>query len=523
MAEEDLIFGKNRHLFGGIEPSNMIQFRYVEKDIEGSSSKNMELILTLPKDTVVDGQTLCTVAGVVIRKKTGSHPTDEFDGELVQDIKASGGTSHTVSLGTKPSSSPFVYYSAFPYTTQGVYNRNKANRCINNSNSGKYLFGFDLDLMDDDPATRVTYPSDVDNYAYSPAGMIKRYNGTGNSNEYEFSYGDWCRAYPITANVIQAYIPFMPRLCVLASNGTVLEYTISANRVKLTDNGTNLMLEWPKIYTHREIDGTHYKFRCSNIKINDDWDCWCNYDANGNEIDHFYTGAYLGKKDSDGRLRSVSGETPDYFTTEEAMLSAVRANGSSIWTTDVLVDRLLIQDLLILLSKSTNGGKNFGYGSNNDTDKTGLTDSTEDTYFGTSSKTGLSGVVKVFGMEDLWSPRYRYLSGLSYGKGLMKIKTNVKKGDIDDTISLTFNQTEKGYIKSSKVRPYGRLPGSDLGGSSTTYDCDALSYDGSHERSAYAGTGIGDEPGPFAVKFANATKIYASLSCKPLAKKGGNE
>ena len=27
MAEEDLIFGKNRHFFGGIEPSNMLAFR----------------------------------------------------------------------------------------------------------------------------------------------------------------------------------------------------------------------------------------------------------------------------------------------------------------------------------------------------------------------------------------------------------------------------------------------------------------------------------------------------------------
>ena len=26
MAEEDLIFGKNRHFFGGIEPSNMLAF-----------------------------------------------------------------------------------------------------------------------------------------------------------------------------------------------------------------------------------------------------------------------------------------------------------------------------------------------------------------------------------------------------------------------------------------------------------------------------------------------------------------
>ena len=68
-------------------------------------------------------------------------------------------------------------------------------------------------------------------------------------------------------------------------------------------------------------------------------------------------------------------------------------------------------------------------------------------------------------MEDFWSNHYRYLSGLTYGKGLMEIKTNVKKGNVDDNIAVTFDQTGGGYIKSSIVKSYGRLPGSDLGGS----------------------------------------------------------
>ena len=37
MAEEDLIFGKNRHFFGGIEPSNMQNFTAA---IEGEHVKN---------------------------------------------------------------------------------------------------------------------------------------------------------------------------------------------------------------------------------------------------------------------------------------------------------------------------------------------------------------------------------------------------------------------------------------------------------------------------------------------------
>lgn len=517
MAEEDLIFGKNRHLFGGIEPSNMIRSRYVKKfSSDNTSTKVAELQLILPKDTVIDGQTLCTVAGAVVRKKTGSYPVDEFDGELVQDIKVdTEETTHVISLGTADDT---IYYAAFPYTTQGVYNRSTANRC-STSPYGKYLFGFNLDLTDDDPATRVTYPSDVDNYKYSKAYM------NFSASTPTFVSGSW---------VLTNGVNFVPRPCVLAPSGDVLQYLSQNDYTKtvggqpsltqLTDAGVNVMMEWPKIYTHREVDGDVYKFRCSDTKIDDDWECWCNYDANGNEIDHFYTGVYLGKKDSDGKLRSVRGQSPDYFTTVESMQTAVWANGSA-WTTDVLVDRLLIQDLLTMITRSTNIGLVMGRGETTTTATTGRLDTK-----GMFSALGSTSVCKAFGMEDLWSNKYRYLSGLTYGKGLMEIKTNVKKGDVDDTIAVTFNQDSGGHIKSSTVRSYGRLPGSDLGGSSTTYDCDPLVYDTSYVRPAYTGyaplaaeTTAALKQGALAMSFANSTKIYASLSCKPLAKQGGNE
>lgn len=519
MAEEDLIFGKNRHLFGGIEPSNMILSRYVKKfspdSTSGSPNKDAELDLVLPNDTVIDGQTLCTVAGAIVRKKTGSYPVDEFDGELVRDIKAEDGSSHTIWLGTADDT---LYYAAFPYTTQGVYNRSTANRCSRYPYK-KYLFGFDLNLTNDNPNTRVSYPSDVDNYKYTSARIVWN-TGTGT-----FQSGSW---------VLTGGTNFMPIPCVLGPSGTVLQYlnetdytkTINgkAPLIHLTDSGVNVMMRWPKIYTHREIDGNYYKFRCSDTKLGDDWECWCNYDANGNEIDYFYTGVYLGKKDSDGKLRSVSGQTPDYFTSVEDMQTAVWKNGSE-WSTDVLVDRLLIQDLLIMIMKTTDIKSRFGSGETSSTDTTGRLDTK-----GLFASLSLSNVCKVFGMEDFWSNHYRYLSGLTYGKGLMEIKTNVKKGNVDDNIAVTFDQTGGGYIKSSIVRSYGRLPGSDLGGSSSTYDCDPLIYDSSNVRPAYGGyaplsteTTAGLKQGPFAMSFVNASKIYASLSCKPLAKKGGNE
>ena len=77
MAEEDLIFGKNRHFFGGIEPSNMLAFSVaVESGV-------VKVTATLPNDTVVNNQTLCTVEGAIIRRKTTDYPKDEFDGDLV--------------------------------------------------------------------------------------------------------------------------------------------------------------------------------------------------------------------------------------------------------------------------------------------------------------------------------------------------------------------------------------------------------------------------------------------------------
>ena len=64
MAEEDLIFGKNRHFFGGIEPSNMKGFSvYLENGVVKVDAK-------LPDNTVIDGQQLCTVRGGSDRMRT---------------------------------------------------------------------------------------------------------------------------------------------------------------------------------------------------------------------------------------------------------------------------------------------------------------------------------------------------------------------------------------------------------------------------------------------------------------------
>lgn len=120
MAEEDLIFGKNRHFFGGIEPDNMKTFT-VKYSSENELNR-AKILAVLPGNTVIDNQTLCTVAGAIIRRKKDSMPINEFDGVLVRDLKESA-----TFFDEDVEEDQTYYYAAYPYTTQGVYNRNPIN------------------------------------------------------------------------------------------------------------------------------------------------------------------------------------------------------------------------------------------------------------------------------------------------------------------------------------------------------------------------------------------------------------
>lgn len=557
MAEEDLIFGKNRHMFGGIEPSNMKYFKVAP------SRGAVTVSALLPDDTTVNGQLLCTVAGAVIRRKTTGYPTDEFDGDGVMTISESGSfVDTTADMNTD------YYYAAFPYTTQGVYNRNPSNRAKYAASGEDYIFGFDLNKTDSNPSTRVSYPSDVDNTGYTPAGM--------NYVTGIFDYGDW----PSDPGV-----KFMPSPCMLGYDGTV-KYYLDPNDYTKKEDGTesdvsyanfqgNAMMEWPKIYTKREeVDGI-YKFRCSNKPHGDGWECWCNYDKNNNQIDHFYTGIYYGSTTSldANKLRSLSGYQVKTYSSMSDIVSPVGANGSD-WYMDVLADRLLIQDLLIMISKNTNGQAVFGNGviASNIRMDSGAMD-TKGLFWGANDDT--SGV-KVFGMEHWWGHKYRALAGWLYpgnGKMYIKITRGTKDGstatDYITTASTNYEETSVStYIKADdslatytkifssqpywlvnyKVFPYGRLPivstlGSSTGGSSATYDCDCIyfgyayvyadwgDYDGEAlvGRSYNVSSGTGETAdsqkyaiGPFAVELtpsprASETTRVASLSCKPSA------
>ena len=634
MAEEDLIFGKNRHFFGGIEPSNMLEFSVT------SENGVVTLTATLPNDTVINEQTLCTVEGAVIRRKETDYPSDEFDGDLIANIKSSTSFVDTTATATNT-----YYYTAFPYTTQGVYNRNKANRIVlnepdpmitfmatsvyveetntavveltaslptnvvgaiirkssiayptttsegdlvvditsdrtytdtdvvegsiyyytafpyasngayNRSETNRasvipkkgfdYIFGYDLVTSTSNPSNRVTYPSNVDNASFTPAAM--------NFITSTFDYGGW--------NIAPGK-KFMPRPCMLSYSGTVNYYLnpdnyylkVNGSNSDITDTsfGGNAMMEWPKIYTKRWVEDGVYHFRCSDISHGDGWDCWSNYDSKNNQIDHFYTPIYSGctisGQSATGtvtRLRSISGQTSKTTIGIKDAYSYALNNGSD-WCVEELADRLLINDLLVMMAKSTDCQAAYGHGrcgsSNTNIVESGTLD-TKGMFWGYDDQ--IIGV-KVFGMENYWGNLDRWIAGWIIENGTQKVKITRGRhdgstqsgyglnptGDPSTNTSTsgyilvnyaTPSGTAGGYIDTMKIESYGRIPVT-TNGSSTTYEADCMLYKSSTDKKFAMVGGYykdGYSAGPFNAKFntVNTSSAFggASLSYKPSA------
>lgn len=388
----------------------------------------------------------------------------------------------------------------------------------------EYLYGFDLTIADSNPATRVTYPSDVENSGFAKAVM--NFGGA-------FSYGSW----PSTPGE-----KFMPRPCMLRFNGTVDYYLNPNDYTKKADGttsdvanmnyGGNAMMEWPKIYVKRWESNGVYHFRCSDMKVDSDYECWSNYDKNNKEIPHFYTPIFFGSKDGSNRLRSISGQSNFVSNTAQTEVTYAKNNGADIWYTEVLSDRELVNDLLTMMFKSTDLQATAGYGvcSASAAIAPGSMN-TKGLFWGAGDKT--SGV-KVFGMENWWGNIFRRIAGWCISGGTQKVKltrgtkdgTTVGDYNFDGNGYKTIsgvNLTRSGYISKMKTEPFGRFP-MEANGSTTTFEADQVWADSGNGYYACVGGswGSGLYCGPFCADLYHAPSatyagIGAALSCKPLA------
>ena len=490
-----------------------------------------------PTDTIVDGQAFCIVEKIVIRRKLGSAPTDENDGDFALEVLRSSFGSYAnewfIDDGVVPNIGDTYYYKAFPKSTTGFYNYSDLNVAKITCREAT-IYGFKIDQNESDPASMITYLSDCDNAEFRSAYM----DYTADT----FNYGDWEKAW-----FIKGLKP-----CMLKYDGTV-DYELDKNDYTKKIDGTqsdvanksyggNAMIGFPKVYWKIVDNGDDTaNVYISDKKIDDDFHCWSHIDNNGNEIDYCYMPAYTGAL-VDGILRSLSGLAPMSGMTRQQEIDYAKANNLAeklIWFTEVYSDRMLITLLLLLIGKSTDTQAVFGTGNCNSyasTSNTGVLNS------GTMDNKGLfwgnqdnvSGV-KVFGMEHLWGNTWRAVAGLISYNGVQKVKLTY--GQLDGSSVDGYNINGEGYISVADSTPSGTSGGyiskmllSEKGlisiitnGSNATYYTDAFWFKTDNVYYSMVGGNASNNSsvGIFCQSHAAASSEYwsncASLSCKPLA------
>ena len=391
-----------------------------------------------------------------------------------------------------------------------------------------FVYGWHVDPTISNPAQAITYLADA--VGKTPAAM------GANS----FSYGDWANAF------------FMPRPCMLKYDGTVDYYLDPNDYTKKADGtasdiadpnyGGNAMMEWPLIWYKFEAGTAEGEgsFYVANYQVDSSYKCWCNYDANNNIIPHFYTAIYNGT--GTDKLRSLSGvaltsANGSGGTTGAEEISRATANntGSSVeWYTDVFSDRLLINALLILISKSLNTQSSYGNGlitggqSAKEAYITGALDDRGLFWGDTSSNTA---PVKVFGMENWWGCAWRRTAGL-VGANNDSYAVKLTYGTADGTSANGYNDTGAGYtiipnrptyhnyITKMQFSDKGYFP-SALGATDLTYWSDfffSRTYYALLGGSANDGAKAGANDIYLGDAFSNSSwDDTAALSCKPSA------
>lgn len=388
-----------------------------------------------------------------------------------------------------------------------------------------WLYGYDIDTTDENPDTRVSYPYDVDNARYEAAYMDFT-TGRFNSGSWNLTPGRH----------------FMPNPCMLKYDTTVdyyldpddYAYKIDGETlsdIANTSYGGNAMMEWNLIYVKRWETNGVYHFRCSNKKLDNDYECWSNYDRLNNVIPHFYTPIYFGSN-IDGKLRSLSGQVNSVSKNATQEIELAAANGDD-WYTEVNADYQLLCDLAVMLVKSTNTQAKYGNGvcGASAAIATGTMNDKGLFYGSNDNVTGS----KIFGMENVYGNIWRRIAGYMLIDGVYTIK--MTRGTKDGSTATDYNTTGSGYITipnlsisgtsgsyivAMESTPYGRY-GKTLNGSATTNECDAEWY-GSGTRYAIVGGGWynGLKVGVFCAVLDNAASVAnsslgAALSCKPLA------
>lgn len=496
----------------GIPPANMVK---IETQIGDGCCK---LRFMEPANTVIDGQLICTVKGVVVVRKEGAMPENPNDGTVVLVNEELGKYEDTPFIDENLTNDTEYFYRFFPYSDHGVFNIN-----IENSKSvipREYiLYGFKIDKKDSNPETRVHYTDMAE--GFTPAKM--------NYSTGQFEYGSW---NPEEIFFLQENYPAMVgydgvEKYRLDPNDYTKKLDGSASDVSNTAFEGNACTKITRVWIKQWEDTDWEYCQFCNIQLDDDFNAHSHTRADGSIMDYIWLSCFDGALVS-SKIRSIKGQTTMNSQTGTNEITYAKNNGT-LWYTRSWSQRNLINMLLLLMGRSDDYQTTFGNGhytggsSASNLLKTG-TLSDKGRFYGTNG-TGVG--VKVFHIENWWGNAWERIAGLMYVSGTIRTKMTPEyntTGDGYTNTGVTMGGTSGGYISVTKMTDQGRLPVT-MSGSQTTYTCDGGWFNAGQVDYALVGGGCvhGFRCGGSCVVLtdlvsASSWYLGAALSCEqPLA------
>lgn len=498
-AADEVLAGIKKNQITGLPPANMVSFSIK------SDNQSAKIRFTAPANTIVDGQLLCTVKGVMIRRKQGEVPASITDGDLVLDVTGEHIHDHEKEayIDTGLTNGLTYFYKAFPYSDHGVHNLNGANVASVVPSENAPVWGFHQDFTNLSPANdgtgTITYPEDVENSDFTPAMTNK---GTG-----AVTTGSWD---PFMDDVLKNF----PHIVDVATQKSVGElnpddYTKMKDGTAAAITSCKYAGAWMnKIFT-KEVyaadgSGRDVYFAADNEHSNtEDFVPIGFYDPDGVELDGIWIPMFY--MDASGNTRSgtapVASKTCDQ---EKAIIDAVSSR--AIFLGGPILN--VLRDLEYMIFRSTDIQTYAGHGNCNSYSSGSATGVKNNAvigggrFYGTNDKKSLNKLfhsIVLGSYQQLTRDPYMItINGRMYLSG--HYKYSLSGADYEDTgITVTSNSAWTYAKKTKATAQNGSIPDpASKDATSSTGLCDGQYYNTSGTRVArrlgYTGYDLMDGP-----------------------------
>lgn len=467
---------------------NSVKFSYTENSVSINWGD--------PSDTMSGDDVIAKWEGTYLVRNESRIPLDETDGTVLVNnkVKDAYKTAPFVDSGLIPGKT--YYYNLFTYSDLNKFNRDYQGISVTPKKVMKY--GVRIDQNNSDPDTAVTY-------LYNAVGKRP---ARVNLETGEFDYGDW------------ADVGFVKdcKPCMLRYDGTV-DYYLNPNDYSKKEDGTlsdianpdyqgNAMVEFPLWYLTQYNDGNYTYIVLSQEELQQNSQAYAFTKENGEVAQKMYLSMFLAGETNSKAMVSLDKITPKSYHNKKMHTDPQKEIGSNyFWSS--FIERDYVSALLIIISKSINLQKAFGYGPSIPYQ---INDTVSAQFFGMNQSAGQT--MNVFHLKNWWGDPY-ILGGVGidndqYARNTIYIKPNPPFSYLGfDGYPMSLSTSGvSGYFSKINAAKAGKVANS-ANGSQSTYYCSYVDAAGGKFEQRYLKAG---EQRCGALGFTNILLYSSSLS-----------